>query len=276
MKKFIRFRRKSLACLWRTVKRKSGLFQRMSPERSTALADEPGEAKDENTLVKTSQIQPGPRPWPCGSILGFAALFFFLGHVAYGENKDQQSNTEKNAIEITETRKNISSPDGQYVVGVDDIIQIQVIQPEQIATTSTVSPDGFISFHYIGSVKVKGKTLPEIQEEIEHRLADGYMKYPIVAVTLQESRSRKFFVYGEVNKPGMYPLEENTTVLRAISMAGGFTKYGSSSQVKVLKPKNNHPGYEITKMNVSQVMEDAQKDMLLSNGDIVVISEGIF
>lgn len=164
-----------------------------------------------------------------------------------------------------------------YTIGVEDIIKIDVIQPEQITSTVTVSPDGFISFPYIGSLKVKGKTLTEIQEEIVKSLTDGYMKYPIVSVILVESRSRKFFVYGEVIKPGTYPLEENTTVMRAISMAGGFTKYGSSSRVKVLKPRKNSPGYDTIKINLKGLMDgDAQADQILESGDIVVVSEGVF
>ena len=165
----------------------------------------------------------------------------------------------------------------EYTVGADDALQIQVIQPEQIAINTTVSPDGFISFPYIGNVEVKDKTLTHIQHEIEQRLSDGYMKYPIVAVTLQKSNSRKFYVYGEVNHPGAYPLEENITIIGAISMAGGFTKYGSSNRVKVLKPLEDKSGYETLKVNIAKAMEgNSKEDIGLNNGDIVVVSEGIF
>ncbi len=165
----------------------------------------------------------------------------------------------------------------EYTIGPDDKIQISVLQPELIEKLMTVSPDGTITFPYIGSVVAKGKTMPQLQEEIQSRLADGYMKYPVVLVTLEEINSRKFFVYGEVSKPGSYPLEENTTVLRAISMAGGFTKFGSSSRVKVLRPRSNGSGYEVTKIPIKSLMDgNDQADMPLTIGDIVVVSEGIF
>ncbi|MCK5242290.1 polysaccharide export protein [bacterium] len=165
----------------------------------------------------------------------------------------------------------------EYTLGVDDVIQIDVLKPEPLTTFSTVAPDGKITFPYIGNVLVKGRTVAQVQEEIQARLADGYMKYPVVAVALKESRSRNFFVYGEVLKPGSYPIEENMTVLRAISMAGGFSRFGSSSRVKVLRPKKNGPGYDTLKINVNAVMKgNASEDLLLSPGDIVVISEGMF
>jgi len=165
----------------------------------------------------------------------------------------------------------------KYIIGIDDVLDISVLQPEKLMATVTVAPDGFITFPYIGSVQAKGVTLSKIQNEIQGRLGNGYMRYPVVAVSLRESRSRKFFLYGEVMKPGTYGLEENTTVLRAISMAGGFSKFGSSSHVKILRPLKDKPGYEAIKVNIKAVMDGrAREDTLLQPGDIVVVSEGVF
>lgn len=165
----------------------------------------------------------------------------------------------------------------EYKVGVEDILDISVLQPERISLTVTVSPDGSITFPYIGNIAAKDKTPEHIQQEIQSRLADGYMKYPVVSVSLKESRSRKFFVYGEVVKPGTYIMEDDTTVLRAISIAGGFTKYGSSSRVKVLRSHKDKFGYENIKINIGAAMSGSPKtDIPLNPGDIVVVSEGIF
>ena len=174
-------------------------------------------------------------------------------------------------------RAEVTARKSQYTVGVDDILEISFLQPDELLRVVNVAPDGMISFPYIGSIKVKALTIPEIQEKVQAALADGYMKHPVVVVSLQESRSRKFFVYGEIIKPGTYAIAENTTVLRAISMAGGFTKFGSSSRVKVLRPKKNEPGYETIKIDIKKVMNgDSQNDILLTAGDMVVVSEGVF
>jgi len=165
----------------------------------------------------------------------------------------------------------------QYTIGVDDILEISVLQPDELLRVVNVAPDGTITFPYIGTIKVKDLTITQIQKNVQKALADGYMKYPVVVVSLQESRSRKFFVYGEVTNPGAYAIAENTTVLRAISMAGGFTKFGSSSRVKVLRPKDEEAGYETVKIDIKKVMNgDSQRDILLKTGDMVVVSEGVF
>ena len=164
-----------------------------------------------------------------------------------------------------------------YTVGVDDVLEIAVLQPEKIDQLVTVAPDGSINFPYIGNVPALGLSLGTLQENIQESLAKGYLKYPVVAVTLKESRSRKYFVYGEVNRPGAYPLDANATVLRGISNAGGFTKFGSSSHVKVMRPNKNKPGYKLYKINMDQVMNGvASADMLIEPGDIIVVSEGVF
>ncbi|OHB34490.1 MAG: hypothetical protein A2Y08_02890 [Planctomycetes bacterium GWA2_40_7] len=169
----------------------------------------------------------------------------------------------------------ISQP-GDYKVGVDDVLDIAVLQPEQMALTVIVSPDGSITFPYIGKVEVKGRTAAQIQDEIQTRLADGYLKYPVVSVAVKESRSKKFYVYGEVLKPGTYFLEDNMTVLKAISTAGGFTKYGSSSRVKVLRPKSGAAGYDMIKVDMKLIINGLAEDTLLKPGDIVQVEEGVF
>jgi polysaccharide export outer membrane protein len=165
----------------------------------------------------------------------------------------------------------------QYRVGVDDVMDIGILQPEQFLTTVTVTPDGYITFPYVGTLSVKGLTLAQVQELIVEKLSDGYMRYPVITVALKESRSRKFFVYGEVSKPGGYPMESQMTVLRAISTAGGFTKFGNTSRVKVLRPNVGAPGYEGINVNIKAVMSgNSTEDLLLAPGDMVVVSEGMF
>jgi polysaccharide biosynthesis/export protein len=165
----------------------------------------------------------------------------------------------------------------EYTIGADDILEITVSRPEQIQQVVTVAPDGAISFPYIGVIHVDGLSLNQIQQLIVDRLTDGFMKYPVVTVSLQQSLSRKFFVYGEVLKPGHYLLDESTTVLKAITIAGGFSKFGSASRVKVLRDKEDELGYDMINVNIKNIMSGkTDEDLLLKPGDIVVVSEGIF
>ena len=163
-----------------------------------------------------------------------------------------------------------------YTVGVDDILDINVLQPDPLGASLTVSPDGTITFPYIGNVKVAGLTLIEVQEKIQSELS-GYMKYPMVAVSLKESRSRTFYVYGEVVRPGSYAIQPNITAVRAISLAGGFTKFGSSNRVRILRHKKDGAGDETIKVDIKAAMAgDSVHDVRILPGDVITVSEGMF
>ncbi len=167
--------------------------------------------------------------------------------------------------------------EANYKIGVEDVLSISVIQPEKIENTVVVAPDGTISFPYIGMLKIAGMTVDEVRALIEEKLRDGYMKYPIVTVYLKESKSKKFSVYGEVVKPGTYLMDDNMTVLRAITVAGGFTKFGSTNHVKILRPRKGRHGYRPIKVNIKAVLNgDPSADLPIKSGDIVVVSEGVF
>lgn len=190
----------------------------------------------------------------------FKAMILFIFTVCFTQNLNAQ---------------NKSGPG--YKVGIDDVLEISIIQPEKLTTTVNVSPDGSIAFPYIGNVPVKDMTLDEIKNDIERRLCEGYMKYPLISVFLRDSRSRKFYVSGDVGKPGVYPLEDDTTVLKALSIAEGFTKKASSGKVKILRAKRSGEGQEFIDVDIKALMKgDANEDIKLLPGDTVIVSEGKF
>lgn len=166
----------------------------------------------------------------------------------------------------------------EYLVGIDDILEINILQPEKLTVSVTVSPDGSISFPYIGNVRAKGLTLKQIQSDIENKLADGYMKYPLAAIFLKESRSRKFFVSGDIAKPGAYPLEADTTVLKAISIAGGFLKNGAFTRAKILRRKEGaSANYETIEVNIKDAIAGLPgSDPALKPQDTVMVTQGKF
>jgi polysaccharide export outer membrane protein len=169
-----------------------------------------------------------------------------------------------------------TSATGDYLVGVEDILEIQVLQPDKLDTVLTVSPDGMVTFPYIGNVVVKGLTLMQVQEKIQAGLAE-YMKYPVVAVSLKESRSRIFYVYGEVNRPGSYPVQENLTVLRAVSLAGGFTRIAAMNNVKILRHAPDGKGDDTLSVDVGAAMNGkSQNDVKVEPGDVITVSQRFF
>ena len=83
------------------------------------------------------------------------------------------------------------------------------------------------------------------------------------------------FVFGEVKAPGSYKLlEKEVTVLEAITMAGGLTKYAAPNRIKVIRYEGG-VGQTI-KVNVKEITKsgDRSKDVVLKPGDVVVVPQG--
>ncbi len=163
-----------------------------------------------------------------------------------------------------------------YQVGIEDVLDISIIKPIPSTNRMTVTSDGTITFPYIGSVQAKGRTLSQIQSEIQTRLGD-YMDYPIVSVSLAEAGSMQFTVYGQVSHPGSYPVQGDMSLLRAISVAGGLSTPGSIGEVKVLRPHKNGNGKSVIfDSDINTVLNGTQQDIPILAGDTVVVTIGMF
>lgn len=160
----------------------------------------------------------------------------------------------------------------QYKVGLGDVLNISVLEHDELKTNAPVTSDGSISFPYIGSIKVKGLSLSDIEKEISKRLSSSYIKYPVVSVTLTTFESVKYFVYGEVKNPGRYTLEGNMTVLKAISAAGGITPDGLYGKVKLRRKQKGGGEYKEINLDLKNTTESNMNcDMLIENEDVVVV-----
>ncbi len=124
----------------------------------------------------------------------------------------------------------------QYLIAPPDLLAISVRPEPEILRELAVRPDGRISFDLIGDVEVEGKTVDQVRDEITERIAE-YIVAPDVTVTLAQSNSRRFHVFGEVGRPGSYPLIGRLTVLDALGTAGGATRFASLSNGRLIRPR---------------------------------------
>ena len=123
---------------------------------------------------------------------------------------------------------------GTYVIGVDDVLAISVWKEPELSRTLPVRPDGKITLPLVGDLQAAGTTPQNLQQELHDKLA-AYMAVPEVAVIVQEVKSQKYNIVGQVAKPGSYSLNESMTVLDAIAEAGGLGIYAKSNAIYVLR-----------------------------------------
>jgi polysaccharide export outer membrane protein len=111
-----------------------------------------------------------------------------------------------------------------YVVGPQDVLTIALFDQQDLSGKYTVEADGTFTFPLIGRVTAGGLTLRSVEEALRKALADGFFKDPQVSVAVEQYRSQRVFVVGEVRTPGTYPLTGDTTLIEALARAGSTTE----------------------------------------------------
>jgi polysaccharide export outer membrane protein len=158
-----------------------------------------------------------------------------------------------------------------YVIGDDDVLEINVWKEQELSRTIPVRSDGKISLPLVGEIQAAGRTPVQLEEEITDRLRN-FITEPAVTVMVQKINSLKFNVMGEVSKPGAYPLTTSMTVMDAIAAAGGFKDFAKKKSIYVL-----HTGPDGKELRAKFNYEDfvkghnPQQNVRLQPGDTVVV-----
>jgi polysaccharide export outer membrane protein len=109
-----------------------------------------------------------------------------------------------------------------YKIGPEDLLEISVFEDEKLNKAVRVSSQGNISLPLLGIMRVKGLTSNEVEKEIRDLLAEKYLKDPHVSVFIREYRNQRISVMGAVEKPGVYDVTGQKTILDLLAMAGGL------------------------------------------------------
>ena len=164
-----------------------------------------------------------------------------------------------------------SAAPSEYVIGPDDVLQINVWKNENLSRTVPVRPDGKISIPLLHDIQAAGLTAMQLRDKIAYALAE-FMPNPEVSVIVSDVRSFKVSVLGEVQKPGVLQLRSSTTVLEAIAMAGGFRDFASPSKITIFR-KDPQGKTQKIRFNYNRALSksDEETDVMLKTGDVVVV-----
>jgi len=162
-------------------------------------------------------------------------------------------------------------PDQEYVIGPQDLLTIDVWHEPELSQSVPVRPDGKISLPLVGELKVSGLTPRLLQAQVAKEL-DAYVHKPQVTVIVREVNSRKFYIIGQVERTGPYPLSARMTVLDALATAGGFRDFAKVQQIYLLRlmpdgsRKRIHFDYKAAVNG-----KNSYRDIELQTGDTLVV-----
>jgi len=107
-------------------------------------------------------------------------------------------------------------------VGARDVLEVNVLEDKSISSRVTVSEDGLIALNVLEKVQVAGLTPSQIETRLKTLLEANYLARATVSVQVVEFASRPISVVGAVVRPGLISAAANTTLLQALTHAGGL------------------------------------------------------
>ena len=160
-----------------------------------------------------------------------------------------------------------------YLIGAGDLIEISVWNHPELTKSMKVRPDGWVSFPLAGELLASNVKPAVLADQIRQKLLP-YMKNPKVSVIVNEYKSKKILVLGEVKKPGLYQFEGGMTAFDAIGLAEGYNKHAQLKSIVVVRNAySKRPRFYL--VNLYKAIHDGtmSADIGLQPRDIIYIPQ---
>jgi protein involved in polysaccharide export with SLBB domain len=165
-------------------------------------------------------------------------------------------------------------PRAPYVLGPGDRLELELMEVPDTRQISIVMPDGDL-YYQTAHVHAAGLTITQLKGAIEKGLETDY-RSPQLSLILRSMTSQRVMVMGRVNNPGIITLDGPTTVVEAISKAGGLMIQRSGINSEDLADLGHSFLVRDGKMmpvNFVKLLRDgdASQNIFLENGDFIYL-----
>lgn len=160
-------------------------------------------------------------------------------------------------------------------MGAGDVFEMRIVREDNLPTSFTVAPDGTVDLPYIKRVQVAGLEPQQVAEIVRQKLVEeDFLTDPIVSISVKEYNSKSVEVLGEVARPGSLKFSPGLTLLRAISLVGGFNPMAAKDTVTVRRKVDNNT--RAVTISVQDIIDNVTPDIPLQAGDSINVSQRIF
>lgn len=163
-----------------------------------------------------------------------------------------------------DTYKGLPNPQNKEIVlGVGDVLSINVWGEKDLNTEGTIRPDGTITMPLVGDLKAEGQTPTQLKQTIKAKLG-SFIKLnegTEITVAVKAWKSYRFTLSGEVGKPNVYTSDQYVTVADAIAMAGGLTRFAKRDGIKVIRRTPNTGNLQEIPVDYDAIASGQRPDM---------------
>ena len=169
------------------------------------------------------------------------------------------------------SRQDLTAADRPSLIGPLDTIQVDVFNVPDLSREMQVDASGRISMPLVGTIEASGKTAGEVADAVEAALRGSYVRNPEVTVNIKSSVSQVVTVDGQVVEPGLYPVTNQMTLMRAIASAKGLAEFARQDDVVILRTVNNQKMAGL--YNVGAIRRGAYDDPPIYANDVIVVGD---
>jgi polysaccharide export outer membrane protein len=176
-----------------------------------------------------------------------------------------------------------------YRIRAGDTLQIEVLEDPSLNRATLVLPDGRISFPFAGTLQASGRTIGQVETSITQAIASNFAAEPNVFVSVTPGQPRAtggggggasslrtidIFFVGEVNAPGVKAVPPGTTLLQALALSGGFSKFAATKRVQLRRTGKDGVS-KVYQINYAALADGARlnQDVVLVDGDVILVPE---
>lgn len=157
-----------------------------------------------------------------------------------------------------------------YHIGPGDVLQLFVWKEPELTRELTVRLDGRISVPLLGDVEANGRTPAQLAGELSKRFT-RFLEAPQVTLGVAQANSTRFYVLGQVNKPGDFPLSGRTTVLQGLALAGGFKEFAKTDGIVIIRREKGNETAITFNYKRLESGRDVSQNVALRPGDTILV-----
>jgi polysaccharide export outer membrane protein len=178
---------------------------------------------------------------------------------------------QDSAVLPAPTRQDLTAADRPALIGPLDTIQVDVFNVPDLTREMQVDASGRIAMPLAGTIDARGKTAQELAALVETALRRRYVRKPEVTVNIKSSVSQVVTIDGQVVEPGLYPVTNQMTLLRAIASAKGMSEFARLEDVVILRTVN---GQKMAGLyNIGAIRRGAYDDPPIYANDVIVVGD---
>lgn len=203
-------------------------------------------------------------------------LVLLLALAACGRGEPLVSTERLTVVENSQSlpapvRGDLTAADRPALIGPLDTIEIDVFNVPELRREVQVDASGRVSMPLVGEIDARGKTASELARDIENALRGRYVRNPDVTINIKSSVSQVVTVDGQVVEPGLYPVTNQMTLMRAIASAKGMSEFARSEEVVILRTVADRKMAGL--YDVDAIRRGAYDDPPIYANDIIIVGD---